>query len=1285
MATEIDYGYKGEQCYMWKLYDNGNMYIFNSDSNTLMKKIEDGWFFYKKLPTYDDEGNFKGWHWEWTASYEPFGTYIDDVYYVFETATVSGDGAVLTGGTGDDSIYNGYDIGTTHLVCAGNNVKINGGAGNDLIYNNGGDKVTINGGYGVDNLFNCGSNVKISGGSGDDRINNGLGYYFDNYDYTFHILYYPTDVTIDGGAGNDEIINLLKDDDSNPHGKVTINAGAGDDTVRNQCDNVLIDTGSGNDYITSFGDYVTINAGIGNDDISIFRSNNVSINAGKDNDYIDIESYCKNVTVNAGTGNDSIRIWDNCSVLIKYSGGNDSISGFSSTSTLQIASGKVSSVMKFLDSNDFCLAVGNDTITLAGVSDENINLVDSKGKKLNYKLHIVGNEEDNYIYSGYGAKTFIHGETGDDTVENFYSYVTIDGGKGNDSVENSGDKCSILGGEDDDYIWNGQSDYYPTKGDKTSIDAGAGKDTVINYGASVSINGGADNDSIKNGGDKVTILGGTGNNTLSNGFLEVHTEQVVSGYVHGVPMYKDILVADESILGGSNVTITADKDNDVIQNVGGSKITIDAGNGDDKVSLIGAGKTISVDAGAGNDSIFALSFEEDVHLNQNAYTVGNGSKITIDAGGGRNLVSVGSGWSYVTINGGDAAEDLDVIKNAAKQAVITGNAGRDIINNSGDKVTILGGEDGDILTNYGNKVYIEGDTGEGNRPSADYIITDKGNDVTISGGKDDDTIDVYHDVRASISGGLGNDCIFLNRVSADDATKLSKELLKDVVNALLGLAGSPVTISKSVLDWVLSVSGAVFGETKIPYLGKAGKWFNAASGAVTILSKLQSGSLLSQLNKTVSTVNGGKGDDTIVADGFGARIFQYEDGDGNDVIKYFAMNKAYKEKFNLETDATHMSTLHITKGLVKEISLDGNDVIVKVGEGSIRLLDTVGRKFKLREADGYTTTRAYDRDSNGEIICTIFGSSKNEELWDNVGLNKSYIVAPDAPTPKGKVIGTVNKNVIYGNGGKDTIRANDINSSLYGGASNDILYGGDCDDYLDGGSGNDTLIGGKGKNTLSGGDGKDSLIGGINDDSIVGGTNNDTLYGGNGDDTLSGDAGNDKLFGDSGVDELWGGDGKDTLSGGIDNDRLYGEAGNDSLVGGDGKDYISGGLDNDKLYGDAGDDTLSGGFGDDKLYGGIGNDSLNGGKGDDTLWGDDGADTFYYTNGDGNDVIYGFSDEDTLTLDGLEFTGSYSKKYNLVTLKLDNGFVKLKNFTATTFHINNDAYIINSDSKFVKQ
>ena len=86
----------------------------------------------------------------------------------------------------------------------------------------------------------------------------------------------------------------------------------------------------------------------------------------------------------------------------------------------------------------------------------------------------------------------------------------------------------------------------------------------------------------------------------------------------------------------------------------------------------------------------------------------------------------------------------------------------------------------------------------------------------------------------------------------------------------------------------------------------------------------------------------------------------------------------------------------------------------------------------------------------------------------------------------------------------------------------------------------------------------------------------------------------------------------------------------------------------------------------------------------DSLWGDTGADTFIYSSGDGKDIIYGFESKDTLTLDGLDFTASYSKTKGTVTLKFNSGSITFKEFTATTFHINNDTYKI-SGSTLKKQ
>ena len=128
---------------------------------------------------------------------------------------------------------------------------------------------------------------------------------------------------------------------------------------------------------------------------------------------------------------------------------------------------------------------------------------------------------------------------------------------------------------------------------------------------------------------------------------------------------------------------------------------------------------------------------------------------------------------------------------------------------------------------------------------------------------------------------------------------------------------------------------------------------------------------------------------------------------------------------------------------------------------------------------------------------------------------------------------------------------------------------------------------------------------------------------------------------------------------------------------------LVGGSGNDSLDGGASKDTLVGGDDNDKLFGGIGDDILEGGKGNDSLWGEAGADTFIYHKGDGKDIIYGFDNGDTLTLDNLDFTPSY--KNNAVTFKVSGGSITLKNFNATTFHINDDIYQINSKNKFVKK
>ena len=341
-------------------------------------------------------------------------------------------------------------------------------------------------------------------------------------------------------------------------------------------------------------------------------------------------------------------------------------------------------------------------------------------------------------------------------------------------------------------------------------------------------------------------------------------------------------------------------------------------------------------------------------------------------------------------------------------------------------------------------------------------------------------------------------------------------------------------------------------------------------------------------------------------------------------------------------------------------------------------------------------------------------------------------------TGKDSIFGAAGNDTLNGNGGKDVLWGEDGADIIYGGSGNDTLNGGAGADSLSGGTGNDYLTGGAGddvfaytagndtitdyatgdkiyldvsdisKSTVSGdnviftvGTGKISVQGakgeritlldtsGKEYSTIAGGTtlivndlskspvtvSSDVKIIDGSERTkavkITGNSLANKISGGSSKDTIYGGSGNDSIVGNAGSDKLFGDAGKDTIGGGSGNDSISGGAGNDKLWGNAGNDSISGGDGNDTIWGGAGNDSL---------WGDAGADKFIYASG--NDIIFGFANNDTLTLDGLDFTSSY--KNGAVTLTFDDGSVTLKDFTATTFHIDNSTYKI-SGSKLVKK
>ncbi|MGZ3403010.1 MAG: beta strand repeat-containing protein [Phenylobacterium sp.] len=157
----------------------------------------------------------------------------------------------------------------------------------------------------------------------------------------------------------------------------------------------------------------------------------------------------------------------------------------------------------------------------------------------------------------------------------------------------------------------------------------------------------------------------------------------------------------------------------------------------------------------------------------------------------------------------------------------------------------------------------------------------------------------------------------------------------------------------------------------------------------------------------------------------------------------------------------------------------------------------------------------------------------------------------------------------------------------------------------------DTLTGSTGADSISGGGGDDSLNGGLGDDTLDGGAGNDSLDGGGGVDLLHGSDGNDVLNASNGAGGQFFGDGGD--------DRVFvGLQGGSALLdGGDGADLLTG----QGGFPASGVFTINGGNGDDQISLFNGSGVLDAGAGQDQVIVGGDLGTVTVTLGAGDDLL----------------------------------------------------------------
>ena len=244
-----------------------------------------------------------------------------------------------------------------------------------------------------------------------------------------------------------------------------------------------------------------------------------------------------------------------------------------------------------------------------------------------------------------------------------------------------------------------------------------------------------------------------------------------------------------------------------------------------------------------------------------------------------------------------------------------------------------------------------------------------------------------------------------------------------------------------------------------------------------------------------STINGGAGNDLIsLAGSAEGKLIQYAAGDGNDTIWGF----------------DSASTLSISGGSYSTQE-SGNDVLVKVGTGTIRIKNAYAAvdKVQINKKSIALKRKTIKLSGNNSVevgrdSISVVGSAERDTIYNDGG---NYVTI-NAGAADDSIDNTNSSNVsINAGSGDDSIyNYSGHNATIDGGKGYDYIYSSGDSVSIAGAAGNDTIYSGGWNVTLNGGTGKDliSLDASTGNNLIqyAAGDGNDTIYGFNSTSTL---------------------------------------------------------------------------------------------------------------------------------------------------------------------------------------
>jgi Ca2+-binding RTX toxin-like protein len=795
----------------------------------------------------------------------------------------------LTGGSGGDMLFgqSGNDTllgmgGNDFLFGGANNDTLTGGDADDQLFGESGDDLMIwNPGDDTD-LHEGGAGndtSQVNGGGGAEVFTvtaNGTRVRFDRLD--------PAPFSIDIGTTENLVLNMNGGNDTfSATGnlaaliKITVDGGAGNDTILGSNGNDTLLGGDGNDFV---------DGQQGNDVISLGAGDDVmQWDPGDGNDTVEGQDGTDTMLFNGSAGNEIFTVSANGGrALFTRNLGNivmdlndvESIDlnalGNTDTITVNDLTGTDMVEININLAGTIGGAAGDgaaDTVIANATNGDDIIDVFGAGSSVS----VVGLAARVNVTSAEGANDslVIKGLGGDDgitatTLPAGVIKLTLDGGAGDDTILGSQGADTLLGGDDDDFIFgdNGNDlallgagddvfQWNPGDGNDT-VEGEAGFDTLLFFGANIDEN----------------------INIAANGGRVLFTRDIA-----GVTMdLDDVEGIDFRALGGADNIVVGDLSGTDVTNIG---IDLRGPNGGGD----GAADTVTVNATQGADvfgvagdaggiTVFGLQAQVNLFFQEAA-----NDRLTLNGLGGDDVIdatSLEADGIQLTMNGGLGA---DTLLGSAGDDLINGGDGNDVafmgagddtfVWNPGDDNDILEGQDGfdTLLFNGANvaeqiNIFANGGRVLFTRDIANVTmdLNDlESIDFNARGGLDNivvgdlsgtDVTEVNINLESAPGSGVGDgaaDTITINATSGDD---------------VIVVAGDANGVTISVGGYTVNITGSEAANDRIVINGLAGDDVIEASG-------LAAGAI--QL-----TANGGAGDDVLIG-GDGADTLRGDAGD----------------------------------------------------------------------------------------------------------------------------------------------------------------------------------------------------------------------------------------------------------------------------------------------------------------------------------------------------------------------------------------------------------------------